>query len=163
MLKGLQLSELARLRAFWAAEQSPQRPQPCASLPIPTRREHRALRGFPGTPEPDHSFFFSRFCPFPYPSIHFISVLSVDTAAVSLFEDVTYLSPTSSWAPATSGFTFISLAQSVQVKGNPALAHSQGKSRELDSSALVSTSLGGGGGGGEELGEGGCLRKILPG
>lgn len=37
MLKGLQLGELARLRAFWAADQSPQRPQPCASLSIPTR------------------------------------------------------------------------------------------------------------------------------
>lgn len=145
MLKGLQLSELARLRAFWAAEQSPQRPQPCASLSIPTRAG--STERCVGSQKPQNlTIVFSRFCSFPYPSIHFISVLSVDTAAVSLFEDVTYLSPTSSWAPATSGFTFISLAQSVQAKGNPALAHSQGKSRELDSSALVSTSLGGGGG-----------------
>lgn len=56
-------------------------------------------------------------------------------------------------AGVTSGFTFISLAQSVQVKGSPALACRQGKSPELDSLALVSTSLGGG-----EV----CLKKILP-
>lgn len=81
--------------------------------------------------------------------------MSAYTVAVSLFEDAKYLSPTSSWVWATSGFTFISLAQFVQVKVSPALAHSQGKSRELDSSALVSTSLG--------RKRGICLQKILPG
>lgn len=138
MLKRLQLGELARFRAFWAAGQSPQQPQPGTSLSAPTSAgsAERCVGS------QDLTIVFSRFCPFLYPSFHFIPGMSVDTVTVSLFEDATYLSPTSSWVWATSGFTFISLAQFVQVKGSLALAHSQGKSRELDSSVLVSTSLG---------------------
>lgn len=154
MLKRLQLGELACFRAFWAAGQSPQQPQPGARLSAPTSAG--SAERCVGSQEPQNlTIVFSRFCPFLYPSFYFIPRMSVYTAAARLFEDATYLSLTSSWAWGTSGFTFISLAQFVQVKGSPALAHSQGKSRELDSSALVSTSLG--------RRSGVCLQKILPG
>lgn len=107
MLKGL-LGELACLRAFWAAGQSPQQSEPGASLSAPTSagNTERCV----GSQEPRDwtivllfFWFFvplprPRFCPFLYPSFHFILRLSVDTAAVSLFEDATYLSPTCSWA-----------------------------------------------------------------
>lgn len=86
MLKGL-LGELACLRAFWAAGQSPQQSEPGASLSAPTSagNTERCV----GSQEPRDwtivllfFWFFvplprPRFCPFLYPSFHFILRLSV--------------------------------------------------------------------------------------
>lgn len=151
MLKGLPLRRTGRFRAFWAAGQSPQQPQPGAGVSAPPTPGSARAAGFPGTPALHHSFSSLLSLP---PALPFTSSRDrLSTQRLSVPKNVTYLLPTSRWPrQVLLSFPWPYPLSAQEVKDSPAMAHSQGKSRELNSFSPIPTSL-----------EGDCLQRILPG
>lgn len=140
MLKGLQLGELAAL--------GPSGPRDSHRSSLGEALgclHHRPLvvhsaAGFPGTPALRHSFFSHLSLP---PALPFTSSRDrLSTQGLSVPENMTYLSPTSRWPrQVLLSVPWPEPRSTQEVKDSRALAHSQGKSRELNSFSPVPTSL----------------------